>query len=81
MVNWNKILNCIKPEEDDDDVKVFDGLIDLFSTPGSRRVTCNICGNTLSDIYSLKKHQALKHSGMYGILTSVTGTFYSFASR
>ncbi|TUS40679.1 Myoneurin [Bagarius yarrelli] len=28
---------------------------------GSRRVTCDVCGSTLSDIYSLKKHQALKH--------------------
>lgn len=40
-------------------------LMNLFFTSGSRRVTCNICGNTLSDVYSLKKHQALKHSGMY----------------
>lgn len=29
---------------------------------GSRKVKCNLCGNTFSDIYSLKKHTVLKHN-------------------
>lgn len=64
-------------------MKVFGGLIDLFFTSGSRRVICNICGNTLSDVYSLKKHRALKHSGTYGILTSTAlfGNVFNFASN